>query len=449
MWLQWFKTAGSGVEWPELATVNRECRQLYEQYKGEEWVHPFDVHFAPVDPSLEFLMDDLMVGMMVSTLAVASTSNTAKHLAGALAVVRGEGWSKGCGSEEAANCGDIQEAGSLTPKAAAGGVTRGLATTLRSKGKGKGKAQDKEDKDIEDQIEETFTDKCLAALLCWQKALTVVDTGLGAGVKLEKAKGKVTVSLEKQQEYKRTHGVCNNCWADNDPEGCWYPTREVTSGSSRGAKVKSKEWVESDEDGGNNGNNHNNDNKVPLAQKQVASPAPVASAKRPQTVAREEGEGDVEMRETTPLVTVAEVEQEASGMEVEGEEEFEAAPATIKADKEEERIKEVEVQRWGTWSDTPLHQVGDDKLEWLGEDLGWLTPLTSAALLADFDKRVAGVEQRFQRELEAAREELLAAWACYAVAKRTLATLAGYWEGDWEEVKESVEVPDNNADLDS
>ncbi|KAG5323104.1 hypothetical protein C0989_012389, partial [Termitomyces sp. Mn162] len=37
MWLQWFKTTGSGVEWPELATVKKECRQLYERYKGEEW----------------------------------------------------------------------------------------------------------------------------------------------------------------------------------------------------------------------------------------------------------------------------------------------------------------------------------------------------------------------------------------------------------------------------
>ncbi|KAG5346211.1 hypothetical protein C0989_000954, partial [Termitomyces sp. Mn162] len=44
-WLQWFKTSGSGVEWPELATVEKECCQLYEKYKGEEWVRPFDVHF--------------------------------------------------------------------------------------------------------------------------------------------------------------------------------------------------------------------------------------------------------------------------------------------------------------------------------------------------------------------------------------------------------------------
>ncbi|KAG5335671.1 hypothetical protein C0989_000792 [Termitomyces sp. Mn162] len=171
------------------------------------------------------------------------------------------------------------------------------------------------------------------------------------------------------------------------------------------------------------------------------------------------------MRETTPLATVAEVEQEASNMEVEGEEEFEAAPAAIKKDKEKERAKEVEVQQQGTWSDMPLHQVGDDKLEWLGKDLGWPMPLTSAASLVDFNKRAAGVEWWFQRELEAAREELLAVWAHYTVTKQMLATLAGYWrdcqaflawqeennigERDWEEAEDLVEVPDNNADLDA
>ncbi|KAG5348972.1 hypothetical protein C0989_006820, partial [Termitomyces sp. Mn162] len=153
-------------------------------YKEEEWVRPFDVHFAPVDPFLEFLMDDLTVGMTVSAPAVASTSDTAKHPVGALAVVRGEGQSEGCGDNEAANYGDIQEVGPLTPKAAAGSIARGLATsprlvtTPRSKGKGKGKAWEEEDEDIEDHIEETFTDKRLVTLLCWQKASTV-DWKLG------------------------------------------------------------------------------------------------------------------------------------------------------------------------------------------------------------------------------------------------------------------------------
>ncbi|KAG5348748.1 hypothetical protein C0989_008491, partial [Termitomyces sp. Mn162] len=67
----------------------------------------------------------------------------------------------------------------------------------------------------------------------------------------------------------------------------------------------------------------------------------------------------------------------------------------------------------------PLRQVGDDELEWLGKDLGWPTLLTSAALLVDFNERVAGVERWFQRELEVAREELLAARARYTVAKQT------------------------------
>ncbi|KAG5730195.1 hypothetical protein E4T56_gene11683 [Termitomyces sp. T112] len=102
-----------------------------------------------------------MVGMTVSALAVASTSDTTKHPVDALAVVRREEQSKGHGGKEKADCGDIQE-GPSTPKAAAGGVARSLATlprlvtTLRSKGKGKGKAQEEDNEDIE-------------AFLAWQK----------------------------------------------------------------------------------------------------------------------------------------------------------------------------------------------------------------------------------------------------------------------------------------
>ncbi|KAG5338169.1 hypothetical protein C0989_008094 [Termitomyces sp. Mn162] len=65
------------------------------------------------------------------------------HLVGALVVVRGEEQSKGHEGKEMANCGDIQEVGPSTPKAAAGGIARGLATsprlvtTPRNKGKGK------------------------------------------------------------------------------------------------------------------------------------------------------------------------------------------------------------------------------------------------------------------------------------------------------------------------
>ncbi|KNZ81284.1 hypothetical protein J132_02055 [Termitomyces sp. J132] len=138
-------------------------------------------------------------------------------------------------------------------------------------------------------------------------------------------------------------------------------------------------------------------------------------------VASKEGNGeDVEMGELTPLATVAEVEQVASNMEVKSKEEFE----NNKEDEGEEEAK-------GTWSNTLLQQVGDNKLEWL-----------------NFDKKAAGVERRFQRELEAARKELEAARkeleaarkelaavrAQFTVAKQTLATLENnVGEENWEE----------------
>ena len=64
----------------------------------------------------------------------------------------------------------------------------------------------------------------------------MVDTGMGAGIVLEKAKGKTTISASQCQAFKKeqgavslerfflatflTHFQCDNCWADNDPEVC-------------------------------------------------------------------------------------------------------------------------------------------------------------------------------------------------------------------------------------
>ncbi|KNZ73999.1 hypothetical protein J132_08653 [Termitomyces sp. J132] len=345
-WLQWFKTMGSGAEWLELANVEKECCQLYKQYKGKEW--------APVNPSLKFLLDDLMAGMMLFEDLSPNDQFFFQHPVGALEVVRGEKWSEGRSGKEKVDHRDIQE-GPSTPKAVAGSVARGL-----------------------EQIEETFSNKCLVTLLYWQKALTMVDTGLGAGLVLKKAKGKVIMLLNKQQEFKHivttagptmtqraagTHRGPSPAIIATAPGGAG----EAVVGGSGVTKVKSRELVESDKEGdGNDGSDNDSDNNMLLAQKQPARPTLVASAKQLWTVASKEGEGDVEMRETTPLVMVTEVEQEASNMEVKGEEEFEAAPVAIEEDKEEdEGAGEVK----GTWSDTPLQQVGNDKLEWLGKDL--------------------------------------------------------------------------------
>ncbi|KAG6875557.1 hypothetical protein C0993_008578 [Termitomyces sp. T159_Od127] len=43
--------------------------------------------------------------------------------------------------------------------------------------------------------------------------------GVEARVVLKETKGKATVDLATCQAFKE----CNKCWADNNPEGCWYP----------------------------------------------------------------------------------------------------------------------------------------------------------------------------------------------------------------------------------
>ncbi|KAG5337582.1 hypothetical protein C0989_009267 [Termitomyces sp. Mn162] len=140
--------------------------------------------------------------------------------------------------------------------------------------------------------------------------------------------------------------------------------------------------------------------------------------KRGQLLSKE-GKRDVEMREMTPLVTVAEVGWEVSDMEVEGEGKPEVVAIVI--EKKDKGAKETKV--WGLEQHV-LCQVGDNELEWLGKDLAWLMPLTPVVLLLDFDERAAGEEWQFQRELEAAREELVVVRAWYAVLGNTSRILA-------------------------
>ncbi|KAG5730008.1 hypothetical protein E4T56_gene20167 [Termitomyces sp. T112] len=171
-------------------------------------------------------MEDLVAGMTVSAGNIASASKLAKHPPCALMVMMGVEQSKGCESKGSINQGDIGEAGPSTPKGGVGSIAKGLVTlpgvvtTPKSKGKEKGKAREEEEEEFEEPIEDNFTDKHLAVLLCWQKVLMVVDMGMGAGVVLEKAKGKSTALLAKQQALVQEQGMCDNCWAENNQEGC-------------------------------------------------------------------------------------------------------------------------------------------------------------------------------------------------------------------------------------
>ncbi|KNZ71291.1 hypothetical protein J132_00458 [Termitomyces sp. J132] len=90
---------------------------------------------------------------------------------------------------------------------------------------------------------------------------------------------------------------------------------------------KSKKVVESKENSNKGSNSRsNNGDDMPLAPKCTASPASATIAKQQKTTTSKEGEGeqceeDVEMREGTPLVTVAKVEMVLSRGKSEGEQE--------------------------------------------------------------------------------------------------------------------------------
>ncbi|KAG6882257.1 hypothetical protein C0993_011354, partial [Termitomyces sp. T159_Od127] len=73
------------------------------------------------------------------------------------------------------------------------------------------------------RYKQDFSDKELARLLVPRWAEAVVDMGVEAGVVLKETKGKAMVDLATRQAFKEERGACNKCWADNNPEGCWYP----------------------------------------------------------------------------------------------------------------------------------------------------------------------------------------------------------------------------------
>ncbi|KAG6875137.1 hypothetical protein C0992_005034 [Termitomyces sp. T32_za158] len=70
----------------------------------------------------------------------------------------------------------------------------------------------------------TFTNAQLCNLLVPRRDEVVLDNDRWAGENVPGVKGKKTVSLAACNDCKTRKGLCDKCWADNDPECCWYPT---------------------------------------------------------------------------------------------------------------------------------------------------------------------------------------------------------------------------------
>ncbi|KAG6885380.1 hypothetical protein C0992_005181, partial [Termitomyces sp. T32_za158] len=70
----------------------------------------------------------------------------------------------------------------------------------------------------------TFFDMQLCNLLVPHCDDIVLNTNQSAEESVRRIKGKKTAPAEVRWQFKLHKEACNKCWADNDPEVCWFPT---------------------------------------------------------------------------------------------------------------------------------------------------------------------------------------------------------------------------------
>ncbi|KAG6897190.1 hypothetical protein C0993_007679, partial [Termitomyces sp. T159_Od127] len=111
-----------------------------------------------------------------------------------------------------------------TPRAPAGGAKRPASSAKKSfSTKPSFKCRGHKTLRSEAPTQSDFTNKELVRLLVPRQVEAVVDTGVEASIVLKEIKSKAMVDLAICQAFKEEWGVCDKCWANNNPEGCWYP----------------------------------------------------------------------------------------------------------------------------------------------------------------------------------------------------------------------------------
>ncbi|KAG6883026.1 hypothetical protein C0993_008241 [Termitomyces sp. T159_Od127] len=220
----------------------------YRNNFGAEWLAPFANNFAPFAPSFDEELEALLVGeeSLVQDVAKESKADVQWHIANSLEALAceglglGEATGAGKGSwqgqeeeeeEEGAKettlntmAGAAMGAAMPAARKAPTGGAKGLALPAKkgSPTKPSSKCRDHLAPRYKVPMQQDFSNKELARLLVPRWAEAVVDMGVEAGVVLKETKEKATVDLAMCQAFKEERKVCNKCWADNNPEGCWY-----------------------------------------------------------------------------------------------------------------------------------------------------------------------------------------------------------------------------------
>ncbi|KAG6883258.1 hypothetical protein C0993_007132 [Termitomyces sp. T159_Od127] len=264
LWQKWRMMQGGRIMWERDGELLEWCMARYCDNAGAECLAPFANNFAPFAPSFDEELEaffglhnkEAVIALLVEQdlqqqkefwqeVAKESEADAQRRIANSLealaceglglgeATGAGEGSWQGQGEEEegakektpetmaGAAIGATMPAAKKAPTSGTKGLVspakKGSPTKLASKHRGCPMPR------YEAPTQQDFSDKELVCLLVLRRAEVVVDMGVEAGVVLKETKSKAMVDLATHQAFKKERGACDKCWADNDPERCWYP----------------------------------------------------------------------------------------------------------------------------------------------------------------------------------------------------------------------------------
>ncbi|KAG6895220.1 hypothetical protein C0993_009908 [Termitomyces sp. T159_Od127] len=492
----------------------------YQDNLGAEWLAPFTNNFAPPAPSFDEELEALLAGEEPLVVSMAAKGKAAviallveqdlqnqeqfwqdvaresavdaqRRIANSLKAVAleglglGEATGAGEGSwqrpeeEEGARemtpdttAGAAIEAASPAARKAPAGGAKGLASPAKkgSPTKPSSKRRGCPAPRYKAPTQQDFSDKELACLLVPRWAEAVVDTGVEARVVLKETKGKATVDLATCQAFKEERGVCDKCWADNDPEGCWYPTQEhgntlnptvektyhqaVLVRRAQAVVEKAREAKAQGEVVGISKRSlalptcHGSEERGSGKDKRKASPhlSPTDKGKKrvrvvsPAVGTPELGSDKDDEDEACRLGTAIEASKAVPGTEdlagpscqAEAAQDVGALPERTDWEKMRRRFDPH-------WTSPPAPRVTDEAFEWLGEDLAHpVVPLQPAVFLKRMRGWAAYMERILEREREAVRAELMGLRLRYSTLQQSVEMLHDYQEDvmqalEWQE----------------
>ncbi|KAG6873572.1 hypothetical protein C0992_008564, partial [Termitomyces sp. T32_za158] len=225
----------------------------------------------------------------------------------------------------------------------------------------------------------TFSNMQLRNLLALYCDNVMLDTDQGVGESVRRIKGKKTASAEARRQFKLRKGACNKCWADNNPEACWFPTAALPCYRCNALKractyssVKSRKC-----------------GKVnPIVQRTFESQEPITPPPSPS-----------QQRPSVP--PIASLPLPSDQDEEEAEDPFNSFSVALKG------CCAASLVMYPNWTPLPIPQVTGQEFLWLGRELHYpVSVLQPCPDLEAYRKQVAGMAVVISRDMRTANAEM-------------------------------------------